>query len=329
MFIRSMLEQRALVAHNLSVGRQGAGVVRDRRAPLRAAREPSLRDRPNRSLVVRVGGAAPRRQDSRGAPCGSRSSWCPCNVRMPSGARRVGCAQLRDLTGVAISEILRRGRATIAKMQQFVKEVQGSPGYKQWIHWSHCGPTTGPSQATTAPIGLAQKHSLAGALRARLGSRMGPVGLRPSVLRRTDHTLAALCVLQVQDHYPELIHRALIFNAPPAPPAVKRREPGLPEARAARRCGRVPPARSAMMVPGQDPVATQRQAFSQLFALFSSVLNARMRSKVRVLPLGGPLDEVARLLQPRAAWSWFSQATAALDHRNLPVLNGTVEHGGV
>ena len=69
------------------------------------------------------------------------------------------------------------------------------------------------------------------------------------------HRLKTL-ISSVQDHYPELIHQAIIAHAP--------------------------------------------ATFSKLFALVSSVLNDRMRSKILVAPATGPITPVAERISARA-----------------------------
>ena len=112
-----------------------------------------------------------------------------CHTLSVAQRRLVKCVDLRDLTGISVSEILTSGRPFIAKLGKIISVIQ--------------------------------------------------------------------------DFYPELIHKAFIFNASPA--------------------------------------------FSQLFALVSPMLNARMQAKVQVFALGGSFEQLACRMEARACWSWLSQ----------------------
>lgn len=95
------------------------------------------------------------------------------------------------------------------------------------------------------------------------------------------HRLKTL-ISSVQDHYPELIHQAIIAHAP--------------------------------------------ATFSKLFALVSSVLNDRMRSKILVAPATGPITPVAERISARALHSWGSLIDEVVDWgAAVTVANGACE----
>lgn len=62
--------------------------------------------------------------------------------------------------------------------------------------------------------------------------------------------------------------------------------------------------------------------------LFSSLLNDRMRSKIRILPIGAPFDEMSGIMQAGALWSWvdFAARGAQLDFSSLIVPEGSQEY---
>lgn len=67
--------------------------------------------------------------------------------------------------------------------------------------------------------------------------------------------------------------------------------------------------------------------FAKLFAVVSTVLNERMKAKVRLHPLGTRFQEFASVLQARAVYSWLHQATAGVDFSSgATVANSSVEY---